>query len=256
MNRVLEVSNLKLERGNRRVLNDVSIRIEQGKTTALLGPNGAGKSSLVLALSGMLPTASGTITFDGQRLNGRSPESIRALGIATVLEGHQVLTLLSVEDNLKVAGSLLERSALRTAIGRTYEIFPELAERRFQLAGSLSGGQQQMVALAQALIAKPAIVLADEMSLGLAPIVVRRLLGVLRALADDGCGILLIEQFTHIALGLADRVYVMNRGRIQFEGLPREVTNQPSLLHDVYFAGKSLDPAQPNSIACQEKGAR
>lgn len=254
MNRVLEAQELVVSRGAREVLRGLSIQIRQGSITALLGPNGAGKSSLVLALAGLLPVRSGTIHFDGQRLNGRSPEARRALGIATVLEGHQVLTALSVEDNLRVGASTVPRSDLGARISRAYEIFPELGELRSRAAGSLSGGQQQMVALAQALVTQPVIVLADEMSLGLAPVVVKRLMQVLRMLAREGCGILLIEQFTHIALGLADRVYVMNRGRIRFEGLPQDVARQPALLHDVYFAEKSTMPASTPSNA--KKGVR
>ena len=244
MSLTLDVDKLTVERGAKRVLNEISIRLAQGRTTAILGPNGAGKSSLVQAIAGILPASSGKISLGERKLNGLPPEAIRALGIATVLEGHRVLTALSVDDNLKTAGCLLGRAALSTSLERAYAIFPELLEHQTQPAGSLSGGQQQMLALAQALMARPAFVLADEMSLGLAPVVVKRLMQVLRSLAGEGCGILLIEQFTHVALRLADHVYVLNRGRVQFHGTPADVARQPSILHDAYFAGASIGRTQ------------
>lgn len=233
---ILEVDDLTVRRGNKIVVDKLSLRVETGRIAALLGPNGAGKSSLVLALAGILPIESGCLRLAGREFLGLGPDEIRRLGIAAVPEGHQVLTDLSVEDNLKAAASMLDRKALIAALQRTYEVFPELRERRRQLAGTLSGGQQQMLSLGHALMTNPSFVLIDEMSLGLAPIVVRRLMGVVEDLARRDVGVLLIEQFTHIALKLADRAYVMSRARIRFEGAPRTLDADPSLLHAAYLS--------------------
>jgi branched-chain amino acid transport system ATP-binding protein len=237
MSAVLEISNLHVVRGNKRILTDMSMRLESGKTVALLGPNGAGKSSLVLAMAGVLPVASGTITLDGQNLANLPPDAVRRAGIAAILEGHQVLTALTVEENLRVAGAVLALAELEAQLGEAFAVFPELRELRNRLAGTLSGGQQQMLAVAQALMARPKFILADEMSLGLAPLIIKRLMKVLEALAEKGCGVLLIEQFTHVALRLADYVYVVNRGRVHFQGLPAEVAANPRVLHEAYLAG-------------------
>lgn len=237
MSAMLEIDKLNVVRGRKPVLSDMSLRIEAGKTVALLGPNGAGKSSLVLAMAGVLPIASGAITLEGKNLANLPPESIRRAGVAAILEGHQVLTELSVEENLRVAGFYLGQAELMQEMDLAYGIFPELRELRKRLAGTLSGGQQQMVAVAHALMARPKFILADELSLGLAPLIVKRLMGVLEALAQRGCGILLIEQFTHVALRLADYVYVVNRGRVHFQGMPADVQANPQVLHEAYLAG-------------------
>jgi branched-chain amino acid transport system ATP-binding protein len=231
MTRRLEIDGLSVARGAKTVLSDVSMAIESGKIVALLGPNGAGKSSLVLALSGLLPVAFGTVCLDGTRLDGRDPHRIRQAGVACVPEGHQVLTKLSVRDNIEVAAD-----GDKGAFARACAVFPELEGFADRPADTLSGGQQQMVALAQALVAEPAFILADEMSLGLAPVVVRRLMGVVEAAAKDGIGVLLIEQFTHLALEIADHAYVLDRGRIRFDGSPAELKANPQLLEEAYLA--------------------
>ncbi len=232
----LEVLKLNVKRGSKAVLHGVDLAIAPGKITALLGANGAGKSSLVLAIAGALAVTGGTILLDGKPLMGLRPEMIRALGVAAVPEGHQVLGELSVEDNLKVAGSHLSRAELRPAIEAALETFPELRERLNARSGHMSGGQQQMLALAQAIISRPRYLLADELSFGLAPVIVARLVPVLQTLASQGVGVLLIEQFTHIALKIADRAYVMERGRICFEGEPNELVKNPEILHSAYLA--------------------
>ncbi len=233
----LEVEELTVRRGNKIVVDKLSLRVQAGKITALLGPNGAGKSSLVLALAGALPIVSGRLRIGGREFQGIPSDEVRRRGIAAVPEGHQVLAGLSVEDNLRAAASMLNRDALADGLRRTYEVFPELHERRQQLAGTLSGGEQQMVALGHALVTNPSFVLIDEMSLGLAPIIVRRLMGVVGDLARRGVGILLIEQFTHLALNLADQAYVMSRARIRFDGEPQTLKADPALLHAAYLVG-------------------
>ena len=170
MSDVLEVTRLSAARGTKTVLHEVSIRLEAGKTVAMLGPNGAGKSSLVLAMAGVLPISGGTVTLGGRHLEGLAPDAVRQAGIAAVPEGHQVLTALSVEENLQVAVLPRDQGRIGEAVERAYGIFPELREIRDRQAGALSGGQQQMLALAQGLTARPAFLLADEMSLGLAPV--------------------------------------------------------------------------------------
>ena len=232
----LAVESLTVARGGKAVLHGVDLEIAPGKITCLLGANGAGKSSLVLAISGALTPTSGAIKIDGQPIQGLRPESVRARGVAAVPEGHQVLSELTVEDNLKVAGSHLSRAELGPAIAHALETFPELKERYQIRAGFLSGGQQQMVALGQAIVAKPKYLLADELSFGLAPVIVARLMPVLQALAAQGVGVLLIEQFTHIALKIADHAYVMERGRICFSGVAQELVDKPEILHSAYLA--------------------
>ncbi|GLH80181.1 branched-chain amino acid ABC transporter ATP-binding protein [Bradyrhizobium sp. SSBR45G] len=232
----LTVSHLNVMRGKKSVVDDVSLRLETGRITALLGPNGAGKSSLVHALAGLLPAAGGRIESDGASLVGKSPEAIRGAGIAAVLEGHRVLSGLSVDDNLQAAGFNHSRITLKAAIREVYDIFPELAERKGQRAGSMSGGQQQMLSLGQAIVCRPKFIFADEMSLGLAPLIVKRLMSVISRLASQGTGILLIEQFAHVALQLASEVHVMSRGRLNYSGAPQPLIDDPEILHRAYLA--------------------
>ena len=232
----LTTEGLNVARGGKAVLHDVDLEILPGKITALLGANGAGKSSLVLSIAGALAPTSGAIKVDGQPIQGIRPETVRARGVAAVPEGHQVLSELTVEDNLKVAGSHHSRADLAASVARALRTFPELKERYQIRAGFLSGGQQQMVALAQAIVANPKYLLADELSFGLAPVVVARLVPVLQSLAAEGVGVLLIEQFTHIALKIADHAYVMERGRICFSGAAQELVDKPDILHSAYLA--------------------
>ncbi|MNF45965.1 High-affinity branched-chain amino acid transport ATP-binding protein LivF [compost metagenome] len=236
MNDSLIIQNLSLSRGGKRVLDSVDMKIEPGRITAILGPNGAGKSSLVLAIAGVLPTLEGSIKLGTKTLTHLPPEQIRRAGVAAVPEGHQVFAGLSVLDNLKAAGSLLRTSELKNALTDAFDIFPELALCSEQAAHTLSGGQQQMVAIAHALMARPQFILVDEMSLGLAPVIVRRLESVISLLAEKGTGILLIEQFTQVALKLADTIYVMSQGQVVLEAPPPYFIENPDVLHKAYFA--------------------
>lgn len=231
----IEIQKLRVSRGGRPVVYDVSLSIEPGKITALLGPNGAGKSSLVLAVAGTLRPDSGQVKLDGVDLAGKRPEVIRAAGIAAVPEGHQVLTQLTVEENLKAAGSMHSKIDLNQAITETLAVFPELETHITQYAGRLSGGQQQMLALAQALISRPQYLLADELSLGLAPLIVSRLTRAIEAIAQSGVGVLLIEQFTTIALNISHQVYILDRGEIRFAGSPAQIKADPHILHAAYL---------------------
>ena len=230
----LQVQGLTVQDGNRTAVQDVSLTVEPGKVTAVIGANGAGKSELVLALAGVLPVTAGTVRLDGAPLAAKGPEAIRRAGIAAVPEGHRVLTDLSIDDNLRAAGSLI-KGGLAERLAETYAVFPELAERKPQLAGTLSGGQQQMVALAHALMSRPRYLLIDEMSLGLAPLIVKRLLGVVTDLKARGVGILLIEQFTDLALGIAESAVVLRGGKMRYSGPAKALAEDSRRLHEAYF---------------------
>jgi branched-chain amino acid transport system ATP-binding protein len=230
------VRELSVRRGNKLAVDRLSLTLEEGRITALLGPNGAGKSSLVLALAGVLPWEAGAVEIDGRPMIGAAPERLRAAGLAAVPEGHRVLAGMSVHDNLLAAGFGHRPTVAAEAVEEVYAIFPELAERKVQKAGSMSGGQQQMLALGQALVARPKFILADEMSLGLSPLIVKRLMGVVVRLSEQGTGILLIEQFTHIALKIAHHANVMSRGRLTFTGTPQRLVDEPEILHLAYLS--------------------
>ena len=233
----LIVEGLGVARGGRPVVNDVDLVVAPGQVTALLGANGAGKSSLVLGIAGVIRPLGGSVRLGSTELVGMAPHKIRAAGVAAVPEGHRVLTELSVLDNLQAAGTMLDRDVADAGVEDALDIFPELRERLGQLAGTLSGGQQQMVALAQALVARPSVLIADELSLGLAPVIVRRLVEALRQIVAGGTGVLLIEQFTTIALELSTNASLMERGAISWSGTARELKENPDLLHQAYLAG-------------------
>ena len=231
----LHIRDLTVARGNRDVVSNVSIEVPPGEVTALLGPNGAGKSSLVLAVGGVLRARSGNIVLDDRDLTKSRPEAIRQAGIAIVPEGRRLLPALTVEDNLKVATYTLGRAEAVAARERALDLFPELRKRLDQPARLLSGGEQQMVVLAQALVSAPKVVLIDELSLGLAPVVIARLIPTLRTISASGTGVLLIEQFATVALDVANRAYVMNGGVIEFSGNAAELREKPELLHSAYL---------------------
>ena len=224
-----------MPRANRLILRDVSLEITPGEVTALLGPNGTGKSTLVLAVAGVLRPTAGRVLLGDQDLTKRRPEKIRRAGVAVVPEGRRLLPELTVADNLRVATYSLDNAEAESGVEYALSLFPELRPRMDTTARDLSGGQQQMVVLAQALASRPAVLLVDELSLGLAPLVVKRLVPSLAAVAASGVGVLLIEQFAHVALGLANRAYVLGGGRIRYEGTAQELKEHPELLHSAYL---------------------
>ena len=241
MSDALQIRDLDVPRGGRPVLMGVSLDIPAGEITTLLGPNGAGKSTLVLTIGGALASTGGSISLNDADLRGAKPEKIRGAGVAVVPEGRRLLPNLTVEDNLKVATYNLPAGEAAAGIGRALELFPEL-ERRFDTtARSLSGGEQQMVVLAQALASKPKIVVVDELSLGLAPVVVKRLMPVMEQVADQGTGVLLIEQFAHVALALANQAYVIEGGQIKYSGTARELRENPDIVKAAYLLGAAAD---------------
>ena len=241
MNEALTLEAVSVARAGRLVVRDASLTVPRGQITALLGPNGAGKSSLVLTVAGVLRPAGGSIRAGEVELAGRRPEQIRQAGVATVPEGHRVLGELSVADNLRVAAARLPRRSRPAALKRVYGIFGELRELSDRRAGSLSGGQQQMLALAQGIIGDSRFLIVDELSLGLAPVVVRRLVPALREIAAQGVGVLLIEQFTALALGLATTAHVLVRGRIRLSEAADVLRRQPELLAANYHLSGPVD---------------
>ena len=237
----LRIEDLEVWRGGRRVLRDVSLEIPPGEVTTLLGPNGAGKSTLVLTVGGVLRPGAGAIRMGETELTRRRPERIRGAGVAIVPEGRRLLPELTVEDNLRVATYALTRQQGSEGIEHALALFPELEKRWKALGRSLSGGEQQMVVLAQALVSKPAFLLVDELSLGLAPVVVKRLVPALAAVAADGVGVLLIEQFVHVALGVARGAYVLEGGQIRYTGTAEELKSRPELLRSAYLAAEQIE---------------
>jgi branched-chain amino acid transport system ATP-binding protein len=241
---VLRIEGLKVARGGHQVLHGISLEIPPGKVTTLLGPNGAGKSTMVLAVGGILRATGGKVTTNGTSLTRLRPERIRRAGVAIVPEGRRLLPELTVEENMRVATYSLSREDARKGIAHTTELFPHLETRWHAVARTLSGGEQQMVVLAQALVSRPKFMLVDELSLGLAPVVVQRLIPALQKAAADGVGVLLIEQFVHVALGLAEDAYVLEGGRIVYAGTAADLKANPEKLHSAYLLRERRDAAE------------
>ncbi|MHB1583985.1 MAG: ABC transporter ATP-binding protein [Acidimicrobiales bacterium] len=215
---VLEVSDLEVRYGPSQALFGVSLSVAPASVLCILGANGAGKSTLARAVSGLVPPAAGRVTFDGRDITGKPSHRIRKLGLTYIPEGRGVFPGLSVIDNLRMAVGQEKRNERPAAIDRAIDLFPVLGTRRHQRAGSLSGGEQQMLALARALAASPRLVIADEMSLGLAPLVAESVFQGLDAARKSGITIVLIEQFVHRALSLADACVILTRGQIGWSG--------------------------------------
>lgn len=215
---LLAVEHLDVSYGPSQALFDLSLDVAAGSVTAILGANGAGKSTLARTVSGLVPAASGRVTFDGVVVTGQPAHNIRKLGLTYIPEGRGIFPGLSVIDNLRMAVAQEKRGERAQAINRATELFPVLGQRIAQRAGSLSGGEQQMLALARALAVPPRLIIADEMSLGLAPMVAE---SVFRSLADaarSGITVVLIEQFVHRALAMADSCIILTRGRVGWSG--------------------------------------
>lgn len=205
--------------GKSQVLHDVSLHVRAGQTVALIGANGAGKTTALHTISGLVRPTSGTLTLDGQNITHLSPHAIVALGLVHCPEGRRVFARMTVSENLAL-GAYLRRDTAAVAqdMQRMFEVFPGLAARRHQLAGTLSGGEQQMLAIGRASMARPKVLMLDEPSLGLAPQVVRRVFGALHTLGSATMTVLLVEQNAAVALAVADQAYVMEGGRITLSG--------------------------------------
>jgi branched-chain amino acid transport system ATP-binding protein len=221
---MLEVSDLVTTYGKIEALKGVSLQAEGGKITCLLGPNGAGKTTLMMTIAGILRPRRGSIKLEGTELVGLSPAKIVSRGVALVPENRLVFPEMSVRENL-LAGAYQRRdkSEIAADMERMYARFPPLKERREQLAGTLSGGEQQMLAVARALMSRPRVLLMDEPSLGLAPLVVAEIFDIVAALNRDGTTILLVEQNAHMALKVAHQFFLMEQGRITFQGTPGQL---------------------------------
>ncbi len=211
---LLRVERLTAGYGEAPVLQDIDIEVRRGELVALVGSNGAGKTSLLRCLSRLMP-AQGRIVFDGVDVTEASADAVYRAGLVQLPEGRQLFDRMSVEDNLLMgANNRSDKAGIRTDLERVYALFPRMAERRRQIAGSMSGGEQQMCAMGRALMARPKLLLVDEMSLGLAPVVVEQLMDILLQVRADGVTVLLVEQDIHLALEHADRGYVVENGRI------------------------------------------
>jgi branched-chain amino acid transport system ATP-binding protein len=227
---LLRIHDLSAGYGLVQVLHDINLEVREAEFLALVGSNGAGKTTLLRVLSGLLPSQSGRISWAGADIQGSTPDQIFRQGIVQVPEGRQLFPRMSVQDNLLMgAYRRSDTTAIRADLEQVYAQFPRMAERRRQLAGSMSGGEQQMCAMARALMARPRLLLVDEMSLGLAPIIVDQLMDSLSAIRDQGVTVLLVEQDIHLALAAADRAYVLETGNIVQEGPARELIEDPEL---------------------------
>ncbi|MCB0963301.1 MAG: MFS transporter [Acidimicrobiales bacterium] len=236
---LLSVRKLQVSYGDVQVLFGVDLDVAEGEIIALLGTNGAGKSTLLKAISGVAPAHRGAVVFDGRDITHAPPEEIAPLGIAQVPGGQGVFGSLTVEENLRAAGWLLRhRGPVRhERVEEALELFPILRERLEDHAADLSGGQQQMLAVAMAFLARPKLLIIDELSLGLAPVVVEQLLGVVRDLRDAGTTIILVEQSVNVALTVADTAYFMEKGEIRFHGPTAELLDRPDVLRSVFLQG-------------------
>ncbi len=231
---LLAVAGLESGYGKIAVLHGVDLHIGAGEVVALLGPNGAGKTTLLRAMSGLLPVTAGSVTFDGQDLSRSSPRDAARAGLVHVIEGHRIFTQISVADNLQLAGYDLPRGERAARIEEALAYFPEIAAKRHDRGGALSGGQQQMLAVAQGLVRRPRLLMLDEPSAGLSPVLVDRVLSVIAELRAKGTSVLLVEQLIEKTLAVSDRVYALAQGRIVLEAGAKEA-DLPHRLEHAYF---------------------
>jgi branched-chain amino acid transport system ATP-binding protein len=230
------VSHLSVRYGHAQAIRDVSIEVQRGEVVAIIGPNGAGKTSLLRAISGLIRPASGEIWFSGHRIDGLTPETIVKLGIAQVPEGRRLFGSMTTRENLEIGAYVRHRKSVGEDLATIIEHFPILGRRGRQRASSLSGGEQQMLALGRALMAKPRLLLLDEPTMGLAPLVVREITDIIRDISEQyEVGILLVEQNARLALSIAARAYVVESGRVAAEGASSEL-KQDERVRTAYLA--------------------
>ena len=226
---ILSIEDLVVEYDGVPALRGVNLQVEAGEIVALLGPNGAGKTTTLRAISQLVPTASGDITYCGERLSVKDPADAARAGIAHVAEGRRLFSSMTVESNLRLGAFVRGGKDLDADLAQMYERWPVLGRKRRAMAASLSGGEQQMLAIAQALMSHPRLLLLDEPSFGLAPIIVAELLEFLSRLRDEGLTVLLVEQAVDAALDLADRAYVMSRGQVAVAGTASDIKDTEEL---------------------------
>jgi len=234
---LLEVENIEVAYGRVNVLNGISLTVGAGEVVALLGTNGAGKSTLLKAVSAMAPVKSGSIRVEGEEIRRRRPRDVVRRGIVQVPGGRATFPGLTVQENLRIGAMAAPKGERRERIEEVVEQFPWLGERGTQLAGTLSGGQQQILALGRALLAKPRLLMVDELSLGLAPAIVAQLLDALARLATQGVGLLIVDQHVDLALDVSDRAYFLERGTVRFEGEASALRGRTDLLRAVLLTG-------------------
>ena len=223
---LLYIKDLKVSYGGIEAIKGISLNVEKGEIVTLIGANGAGKSTTLRAISGLVPIKEGTIPYDGQVISGQSPQKIVSEGIGMVPEGRRVFPNLTVLENLKI-GAYLRKDDLTPDIEHVYQLFPRLKERSWQPAGTLSGGEQQMLAVGRAMMMRPKLLMMDEPSLGLAPLVIRDIFRIIQTLHDEGITILLVEQNANAALRIADSAYVLETGSISMHGTGEQLLNDP-----------------------------
>ena len=222
MSNILEIKNLSVNFGGIKAVNNISMEVEEGKIVTLIGANGAGKSTILRSVSGIVKPQAGEIFLNGQNILGMSPDAIVSRGVTLVPEGRRVFPNLTVQENLKI-GAYLRKDKLDADLEYVYSLFPRLKERNWQLAGTLSGGEQQMLAVGRALMSKPKLVMMDEPSLGLAPLVVKSIFEIIETINGQGITVLLIEQNANMALRIADTAYVLETGAITMAGTGAEL---------------------------------
>ena len=233
---LLEIKDLRVSYGGIEALKGISFHVEEGQIVTLIGANGAGKSTTLRAISGLAAVKSGAILYDGQAINGLNPQKIVSMGVGMVPEGRRVFPNLTVLENLKI-GAYLRRDDLKHDIEYVYSLFPRLRERSWQMAGTLSGGEQQMLAVGRALMMKPRILMMDEPSLGLAPLVIRDIFEIIKTLHAQGMTILLVEQNANAALKVADYAFVLQTGMMGVQGTGAELLDNPEV--KAAYLGKS-----------------
>lgn len=229
---MLKVDNLVVDYGKARALHGVSLEVREGEVVALIGRNGAGKTTLLRAITGLVPATSGSVSINEKRVTGLKANQITALGVAHVPQGRQVFADQTVEDNLRLGAYLVykDRKRVEQNLEREYRRFPRLGERKRQQAGTLSGGEQQMLAISRALMGDPRLVVMDEPSMGLAPVIVMDVLKAIKQINEAGTTVLLVEQLATAALSIADRGYVLQNGTIQLGDTGRNLLENPGLI--------------------------
>ena len=236
---MLSIRGLSVNYGHVEALRGIDLEAREGEVTAIIGSNGAGKTSTLMAISGLAPITGGSIFLAGRQISGMAPHFIARLGIAHVLEGRQIFADQTVEDNLLLGGYTKlpgQRARVKELVERELDRFPALRTRRTQLAGTLSGGEQQMLALSRGLMLEPKLILMDEPSMGLAPLIIQKIAQTIRGLSKEGATILLVEQMASVALELADRAYVLENGRVKLSGSGAELADNAEV-RKAYLGG-------------------
>jgi branched-chain amino acid transport system ATP-binding protein len=238
---ILNIENINVFYGAINALRNISFSLEQGEIVALIGANGAGKSTCLNTISGLLRSTTGNITYMGQDISKTSPQDIVNLGIVQVPEGRKIFAKMSVWENLEMgAYTVKDRKVIEERHEMVFQRFPRLKERRKQPGGTLSGGEQQMLAIARGLMAGPKVLLLDEPSMGLAPILVEQIFDIIREINDSGTSILLVEQNALMALSIADRGYVLDTGKVVLQGSSDDLLHNPTVIN-AYLGGETTD---------------